>query len=122
MNTRVVDEDQLRLSVPYVSYEEVGRYGRDFYDPMIGGGRIEEAPPIGMDPNANIVSRVIVRFFDDDEGFEEFETVDTKDVAMMQEQSMPCDVWQFRRQIIHEKIMLDVVRACIYHMMNPNYI
>ncbi len=107
--------------MPYVSEGNPGRYGRDFHDTMIGSGRIEEAPPATMDPDANVISRVIVRFFDHDEGFKEFETVDTKDVAQFGGKA-PRDVYEFRRQIIHEKVMLEVVDSCIYHMMNPDYV
>lgn len=109
------------LSVPYISDGQPGRYGRDFYDPEVGPGRIEEAPPVGMDPDANTVSRVIVRFVDRKEDDEQLDTVDTREVAK-HGISVPTDVWAFRRQIIHEERMTDVISKCIYHAMNPEHI
>ncbi len=95
------------LSKPNFSDGSPKRYGRDFSSPEAGPGRIEEAPPADMDPTENVVSRVIVRFDD-----EERETVDTRDVAP-EGGSIPTDVSAFRRQIIHEDRMVDVISACI---------
>lgn len=110
------------MSVPYVSEGEPGRYGRDFHDPQAGPGRIEEAPPADMDPDANVVSRIIVRFFDRKEDDEQLDTVDTRDVAQFQGGVMPQNLEEFRRLVIHEELMSEIIGKCIYHAMNPNYI
>ena len=96
----------IKLSEPNIKGKP-GRYGRDFSSPEFGKGRIEEAPPAHMKPNANVVSRVVVRFADG-----EREPIDTRDAAP-QGGSIPADVHAFRRQIVHADRMVDTISACV---------
>ncbi len=92
------------LSVPHVSEGKPGRYGRDFHHESVGSGRIEEAAPADMPADANVVSRVVVRLHER----EDLPVVDTRDV-----QGAPSDPWAFRRQIIHEDVMIEAVGRCV---------
>lgn len=99
----------IKLTPPYVSKTEPGRYGRSFYEASVGFGRIEEAPPVDSDPDANVVSRVIARFSDR----EDLPDVDASELDVTKLEGAPIDLWSFRRQIIHESVMAVVVDQCI---------
>ena len=102
-NNRIMAQG-VKLSAPYVSEGKPGRYGRDFQEESVGFGRIEEAAPEDMPADANVVSRVVVRLYDRDD----LPVVDTRDV-----QGAPSDPWAFRRQIIHEDVMIEAVGQCV---------
>lgn len=87
-----------------MSEKAPARYGRVFYDPDVGYGRIEETPPVGSEPDANAVSRVMVRFYD----VAALTDVDVSDVS-----HAAYDLGTFRRQIIHDDFMIDIIGRCV---------
>ncbi|MGH7193423.1 MAG: hypothetical protein ACREJM_07795 [Candidatus Saccharimonadales bacterium] len=99
----------IKLTPPNVSEREPGRYGRSFYEASVGFGRIDEAPPANMDPDANVVGRVIARFGDR----EDLPDIDASELDATKLEGAPIDLWSFRRQIIHGSVMAVVVDQCI---------